>query len=61
MREENFLKKNWNKEFKMAEILVVLFGVIFGGLPTLYLIWEAVVTFGQKVYRKVKFGISMFD
>ena len=46
---------------KMAEILVVLFGVIFGGLPTLYLIWEACATIGQKVYRKVKYGISMFD
>lgn len=45
----------------MAEILVVLFGVIFGGLPTLYLIWEACATIGQKVYRKVKYGISMFD
>jgi hypothetical protein len=45
----------------MAEILVVLFGVIFGGLPTLYLIWEAAATIGQKVYRKVKFGVSMFD
>lgn len=45
----------------MAEILVVLFGVIFGGLPTLYLIWEAIATISQKVYRKVKFGISMFD
>ena len=45
----------------MAEILVVLFGVIFGGLPTLYLIYEAVATISQKVYRKVKFGTSMFD
>ncbi len=45
----------------MAELLVVLFGIIFGGLPTVYLIVEAVATLGQKVYRKIKFGISLFD
>lgn len=45
----------------MGEILVVLFGVIFGGLPTLYVIWEAIHTIFQKVYRKMKFGTSMFD
>ena len=45
----------------MAEVLVVLFGVIFGGLPTLYVIWEAFATISMKIYRKMKFGISMFD
>lgn len=45
----------------MIEILVVLFGVVFGGLPTLYLIWEAFATISMKIYRKVKFGTSMFD
>lgn len=45
----------------MAEILIVFFGVLFGGLPTLYVIWETVHTISFKVYRKVKFGISMFD
>ncbi len=45
----------------MAEILVVLFGVLFGGLPTLYLIWEAVATISQKIYRKAKYGTSLFD
>ncbi len=45
----------------MAEIFVVLFGVVFGGLPTLYLIWEAFTTISMKVYRKVKFGTSLFD
>lgn len=59
--EKFFYRKIRIRSSKMAEILVVLFGVIFGGLPTLYLIWEAFATIGQKVYRKVKFGISMFD
>lgn len=45
----------------MGEILVVLFGFIFGGLPTLYLIYEAIATIAMKVHRKVKYGISMFD
>ena len=45
----------------MAEILVVLFGVVFGGLPTLYVIWEAIHTIGQKIYRKSRYGISLFD
>ncbi|MBQ8518413.1 MAG: hypothetical protein IJ455_02260 [Agathobacter sp.] len=45
----------------MVEILVVLFGALLGGLPTLYLIWSAVATISMKVARKMKYGISMFD
>lgn len=45
----------------MVEILVVIFGALMGGLPTLYLIWSAISTISTKIYRKVKFGISMFD
>ncbi len=45
----------------MAEILVILFGIIMGGLPTVYLIWEAIATISMKIYRKTKYGISMFD
>ena len=45
----------------MVEILVVLFGALLGGLPTLYLIWEAIATISTKVFRKMKYGISMFD
>lgn len=45
----------------MAEILIVIFAILFGGLPTLYLVYEAVVTISKKLYRKVKFGTSMFD
>ena len=45
----------------MNEILVVLFGLVFGGLPTLYVIYEAIATIVMKVYRKTKYGISMFD
>ena len=45
----------------MVEILVVVFGALMGGLPTLYLIWSAISTISTKIYRKAKFGISMFD
>lgn len=45
----------------MLEIIVVLCGVIFGGLPTLYLIWEACATISKKAYRKMKYGTSMFE
>ena len=45
----------------MVEILVLLFGLLLGGLPTLYLIYEAVVTISMKIYRKAKYGTSLFD
>ena len=45
----------------MIEILVIAFGVVMGGLPTIYLIWSAIATISSKVYRKMKYGISMFD
>ena len=45
----------------MKEILVVLFGLTFGGLPTLYLFYEAIATIAMKVQRKIRYGISMFD
>ena len=45
----------------MVEILVILFGIIMGGLPTIYLIYSAIATISTKIYRKAKFGTSMFD
>ena len=45
----------------MVEILVILFGIIVGGLPTLYVIYEAIATISMKFYRKAKYGISLFD
>ena len=41
-------------------ILVVLMAVL-GGLPTIYLTVSIPVVIGQKIYRKVKYGCSMFD
>lgn len=45
----------------MGEILILLFGLLLGGLPTIYLIYEAVVTISKKIYRKIKFGTSLYD
>ena len=45
----------------MVEILVIIFGAVMGGLPTIYLIWSAIATIAMKVARKAKYGISMFD
>lgn len=45
----------------MLEIFVILFGVLLGGVPTIYLIWSAVTTIAQKFYRKMKYGTSLFD
>ena len=45
----------------MVEFLVIVFGVVMGGLPTIYLLWSAVSTISSKVYRKVKYGVSLFD
>lgn len=45
----------------LFEIIVIIFGIIFGVLPTLYLIVEAVIVLSQKFYRKVKYNISLFD
>lgn len=45
----------------MVEILVILFGVIVGGLPTIYVIYQAFATIAMKFYRKAKYGISLFD
>lgn len=45
----------------MVNILIVFIGFLFGGLPTLYVIWEAIHTISQKVYKKVKYGSSLYD
>ena len=45
----------------MVEVLVILLGILLGGLPTLYVIWEAFSTISMKLVRKIKYGTSMFD
>ena len=45
----------------LFEIFVIVFGVVLGVIPTLYLIVEAFIVLGQKIYRKVKYNISLYD
>ena len=45
----------------MKEVLVIILGVALGVLPTLYLLWEFAATITQKIYRKIKYGVSLFD
>ena len=45
----------------MVEILILLFGLLLGGLPTLYVIYQAIATISMNLYRKAKYGISLFD
>lgn len=45
----------------LFSILLVGFMVLLGGLPTLYLTISIPIVIGQKVYRKIKFGTSMWD
>ena len=45
----------------MGNIVILLVGLLLGGLPTIYLIYEAIATISKKIYRKAKNGISLFD
>ena len=45
----------------LFEIFVIVFGVVLAVIPTLYLIVEAFIVLGQKIYRKVKYNISLYD
>jgi len=38
----------------MGEILILLFGLLLGGLPTLYLIYEAIATTKRKEQERLK-------
>lgn len=42
-------------------MLIFALDVVSGALSTLYLFVALFVVLGQKIYRKVKFGISLYD
>jgi hypothetical protein len=41
--------------------LVVIFGVIIGGGSTLVIVLMLFGTLGFKIYRKIKYGMSIYD
>jgi len=42
-------------------ILLVTLGVIVGGLPILYLVISMIAMIVYKVYRKIRYGASLYD
>jgi hypothetical protein len=42
-------------------ILIMIIGVILGGGTTLVMIVMLFGTIGFKIYRKIKYGMSIFD
>lgn len=42
-------------------LILIIIGGAAGGLSTLYLFLSLFGTLGFKIYRKVKFGTSMFN
>ena len=42
-------------------VIMVVLMALLGGLPTIYLTVSIPVVLGQKIYRKVKYGRSLFD
>jgi hypothetical protein len=41
--------------------LIVIFGVIIGGGSTLVIVLMLFGTLGYKIYRKIKYGMSLYD
>ena len=41
--------------------LIVIVGVIIGGGSTLAIVFAMFGTLGYKIYRKLKYGISLYD
>ena len=45
----------------LFEIIIIILGGLLCGLPTIYLIVEAVIVIVQKIYRQIKYNISLYD
>ncbi len=44
-----------------AILILVIIGGAAGGLSTLYIVFSLFGTLGFKIFRKIKYGISLFD
>lgn len=42
-------------------LILIVVGGISGGLSTLYLVVSLFGTLGFKIYRKIKYGISLYN
>lgn len=45
----------------ITNILLVVIMAILGGVPSLYILVSMPMIIAGKVYRKIKFGTSMYD
>lgn len=48
-------------DMNIGVLLLIIVGGAAGGLSTLYLLVSFLGTLGYKIYRKVKFGASLYD
>lgn len=44
-----------------AVLILIIVGGAAGGLSTLYIVLSLFGTLGYKIFRKVKYGISLFN
>lgn len=42
-------------------LIIVIIGALLGGIPTLYITLGMPILLGWKVYRKVRYNISLMD
>lgn len=42
-------------------LLLIIFGGAAGGISTLYIVFSLFGTLGFKIYRKIRFGLSLYD
>lgn len=42
-------------------LILIIFGGSIGLLSTLYIVVSLFATIGYKIYRKIKYGISLYD
>lgn len=45
----------------IATILFIIIGGVTGALSTLYLIGSLLGVIGYKIYRKIRYGISLYN
>ena len=45
----------------IGSILLIILGSLIGGLPILYLVVSMIAMLVYKVYRKIRYGASLYD
>lgn len=45
----------------ILSIILIILGSLIGGLPTLYLIISMFGVLFYKIYRKIRYGASLYD